>query len=78
MAVFKEKNGAWKPSGYPYGWVNPQIPSGRRAFGRDISQYPPFFRVCVRQFLGLINAQNVRAAATSSNGSILKGGVKRE
>jgi len=133
MAVFKEKNGVWKPGGYLYGWLNPQILPGRSAFGRSISQHPPFFgivqiskiignillvtpwrvaassrfrlsgwgwllcfwsfaipklrlrlppgiepcpffRVSVRHSSKLANARNVRAAATTSDGSIRKGG----
>ena len=74
MAVFKEKNGVWKPGGCPYGWMNRQVLSGRGVSGRGISQYPPFPRVSARHFREFPNAQNVRAAAGLSGGSIRKGG----
>ena len=74
MAVFTEKNGVWKPCGYPYGWMNRQDLSGRAVSGRGVSQYPPFARVSSRHFREFPNAQNVRAAAGSSGGSIRKGG----
>ena len=74
MAVFKEKNGVRKPGGYPCGWIRPPITPARR-LGRALSQQPPFCRVFVRRLRNPANAQNVRATADSSYGSILKGGA---
>ena len=77
MAVFREKNGVWKPGGYPYRWTGPRVPPGRHGSGRDISQHPESSRVSERLFSSLADARNVRALAASRSGSIRKGGASK-
>ncbi len=67
MAVFKEKNGALKAVGYLRGRTNAQIQPGLLTFEQSIS---PHFHV-VRESA---YERNVRAAATTSDGSVRRGG----
>lgn len=74
MAVFKDENGVWKPGGYPYGRIKPRNPQGGINLIRGISQYPQFYRVCVRRSDRLNNMRNVRAGLISLDGFVRKGG----
>ncbi len=71
MAVFKEKNGAMKGGGYPRGQASARIRPGLPTFEQSISAHPLAGRDSA-------NERNVRAAATTSNGSIRKGGASEK
>jgi hypothetical protein len=75
MAVFKDENGVWKPSGYPNGWINPRNTQGMFDPAGGTSTYPQLHRVCARRF-DFINSNEgkMRAASVSLNGSVRKGG----
>ena len=71
MAVFKEKNGAMKGGGYPRGQTSAQIRSSLPTLKQSISAHPLAGRDSA-------NERNVRAAATTSDGSIRKGGASEK
>ena len=70
MAVFKEKNGALKVAGYLRGWAIAQIQPGLLTAEQSISPHLHVVR-------DLACERNVRAVATTSDGSIRRGGAKR-
>ncbi len=82
MAVFKEKNGAMKAAGYLRGRTSAQIRPGLLAFEQSISLHPQVVRgsgrVSAIERYRFKNEWNVRAAMTVFDGSIRKGGDKRE
>jgi hypothetical protein len=67
MAVFKEKNGVPKAGGCLRGRASARIWPGLPTFEQGISPHPHVVRDSA-------NERNVRAAATTSDGSIRKGG----
>jgi len=75
MAVFKEKNGVPKAGGYLRGRSSARIRPGLSTFEQSISPHPQVVRDLGRDSA---NGRNVRAAATTSDGSIRKGGESKK
>jgi len=75
MAVFKEKNGVPKAGGYLHGRSNARIRPGLPTFEQSISPHPQVVRDLGRDSA---HGRNVRAAATTSDGPIRKGGESKK
>lgn len=71
MAVFKEKNGPLRADGYLHGRANARIRLGLSALERGISPHLYIARDSA-------NARNVRAAVTTSDNSVRKGGASEK
>ena len=72
MAVFKEKNGAPKAGGYLRGRSSARARPDLLTFEQGIS---PRLQVARDSKPDSANPRNVRAAATTSDGSVRKGGT---